>query len=485
MSTDGNVQSFHHGGLDIWVCWIDNTGSLVHEKCFGGSANDFGKDIVPLADGSFIISGTTNSTGGDIISNHGSNTNWLCRIDSLGNIIWSQPYGTGSSFNRQLIAPAGTDRVVLLSTGKNTSGITSAIPSDFWLATIDNNGVVVGESLIDAVLSANPAQFTASKTLVGIAGETWPSWPLPFKWVMQAELDTGQCSVPNQLVSDRIEPTSARLNWWTSPHGVNQILRGKAMHHQNWTYIDLIDPDQASLNIYNLNQGIEYVWQVAAICDSANPVSWGWSAPDTFTATCSTPEIQSADGYIDFISGPVLELEWFTPYISVYTGSRNASYHIIYREAGTNAWTHTHDLTQNGSSQQSKRIYGVSAGATYEVGLSAICDTTPLVQSAFASRLLTVPLQRIAAPGDSPIEEGPQQQISISPNPTTGPISIVCEEAKDYTHMELLDYNGAFLLETHLPESGRFNLVLPNYSGIFFLHLYGSKRSLTRKVMKY
>ena len=81
MSNDGDVSGFHETGGsqfndDIWVFKIDKTGNLLWQKCLGGTYADFARNIFPTSDGGFMIVGTTGSNDGDVVGNHNYGTGY-------------------------------------------------------------------------------------------------------------------------------------------------------------------------------------------------------------------------------------------------------------------------------------------------------------------------------------------------------------------------------------------------------------------------
>jgi hypothetical protein len=67
-SNDGNVSG-NHGGRDVWSIKLSSTGAIQWQKCFGGTNDDYGVAF-QLADGTYIVGGTTYSNNGDISGNH-------------------------------------------------------------------------------------------------------------------------------------------------------------------------------------------------------------------------------------------------------------------------------------------------------------------------------------------------------------------------------------------------------------------------------
>jgi len=86
----------NHGGADIWVFKISSDGTLIWQKCFGGSNDEAPIGITVGADGGYIISGWTSSTDGDVTGGgyHGGIADaWIFKINKNGDIIWQHCYG--------------------------------------------------------------------------------------------------------------------------------------------------------------------------------------------------------------------------------------------------------------------------------------------------------------------------------------------------------------------------------------------------------
>lgn len=94
LSTDGDVSG-NHGGSDAWLLKIDSIGSIVWQKCIGGSNWDIAVSIIQDSWG-YTVLGSTTSNDFDINGNHNPNMTsdiWILRLDSNLNIIWSKCYG--------------------------------------------------------------------------------------------------------------------------------------------------------------------------------------------------------------------------------------------------------------------------------------------------------------------------------------------------------------------------------------------------------
>lgn len=92
-SNNGNVNGNHSSFADYWVLKLDLLGNIVWQKCYGGTMQDFGYDIEIESNNSYLIGGTSQSTNGDVIINHGGYDYWIARIDTVGNLINQYSFG--------------------------------------------------------------------------------------------------------------------------------------------------------------------------------------------------------------------------------------------------------------------------------------------------------------------------------------------------------------------------------------------------------
>lgn len=75
------------GTSDVLVVKLDSTGNLIWSKTIGGAQNEIANEVLETNDKGIAISGSTNSFGG------GLENAYLIKLDSLGNIMWTQTYG--------------------------------------------------------------------------------------------------------------------------------------------------------------------------------------------------------------------------------------------------------------------------------------------------------------------------------------------------------------------------------------------------------
>jgi len=139
-SDDGNVQSGNYGGSDFWVFKIDHTGELLWEKTYGSTSYDRAKDMIILPDNGFLIAGEISNGGGDVGTYYGDWDTWLCRCDSMGNILHEKTLGNEEEdiVNGLLLNSEGN--ILLAGAVKAAGGTVSCDPKglkDVWLTELD------------------------------------------------------------------------------------------------------------------------------------------------------------------------------------------------------------------------------------------------------------------------------------------------------------------------------------------------------------
>ncbi len=147
-SDDGDVSGIHLQGIatDAWVVKVSATGSIEWQKCLGGFGNDAANDIIQTSDGSYIMIGQTASTDGDVTGNHGGQADlWVVKLSSSGSLVWQRCYGgTGLDAGRAILQTTGGYIIVGTSdspNGDNTARIGNN--NDDWVLKIDDVGAIV------------------------------------------------------------------------------------------------------------------------------------------------------------------------------------------------------------------------------------------------------------------------------------------------------------------------------------------------------
>jgi hypothetical protein len=171
LSNNGDVTG-NHGGQDAWLFQLTSNGDVLFQKCFGGVGTDLFDCIINSADNNIILSGHTNSVDGDI-SNFigGLNDAWLVKINTSGTIIWEKCLGgTAEDYLFSLVeGPNGQ----LLSTGYTHSNDVDVSGNnglaDCWVLKLNECNINVNAGSNQTICQG------ASITLSGSGAESY-SW---------------------------------------------------------------------------------------------------------------------------------------------------------------------------------------------------------------------------------------------------------------------------------------------------------------------
>ncbi|WP_422349704.1 hypothetical protein [Flagellimonas sp.] len=91
-SADTDISK-NNGESDVWLIKVSDTGALIWEKTYGGTAFDAAQSVSITAEGGLLIAGNSKSSDGDALENQGENDLWIIKTDALGNIEYQQTFG--------------------------------------------------------------------------------------------------------------------------------------------------------------------------------------------------------------------------------------------------------------------------------------------------------------------------------------------------------------------------------------------------------
>lgn len=160
-SNDGDVSA-HYGEVsryDFWVIEIDEDGTLLVNKNFGGSNNDNLYDMVPDLDGNYILTGQTASADNDVIGHHGSGSTtdfWIAIIDADLNVVTTSSLGGTQDDVGQKVIPLGVNNYVGAGFTKSEDDDVSyhhggAGNQDFWFVKLGECTLTITDEPDDIV----------------------------------------------------------------------------------------------------------------------------------------------------------------------------------------------------------------------------------------------------------------------------------------------------------------------------------------------
>ena len=148
-STDGDFST-NLGNYDIFVIKTDLNGNLIWRTVFGGTNVDYVTDIIETSNGDFILTGNSKSNDNDITGNHGNYDALVVKLDNSGTIVWQKSFGGSSTDKATSVVEMTNGNFLVLAYTKSTDGdVSSSIGGyDVWLLKLDTNGSIVAQNSI-------------------------------------------------------------------------------------------------------------------------------------------------------------------------------------------------------------------------------------------------------------------------------------------------------------------------------------------------
>lgn len=116
---------------DVYLLKMDSEGEILWTHSYGGEETDEGTDIKLTSEGDFIITAFTESYG------EGETDGWLFKTDSEGNLLWDQTFGGSESDNLAGVDIAADGGYILAG---STESFAEGMHEDLWLIKTDADG---------------------------------------------------------------------------------------------------------------------------------------------------------------------------------------------------------------------------------------------------------------------------------------------------------------------------------------------------------
>lgn len=146
-STDGDISG-PIGSSDLWVISVDSTGLLLWEKSYGGSNGDSGSRGYRAANGDLVVFGASSSSDVDVNANYGAQDAWLVRIDNSGSILWEQNFG-GTAMESNVrgfsSAPDGGYVFACTTASNNVDVSGNSGGQDLWVVKLAPDHTAIGD----------------------------------------------------------------------------------------------------------------------------------------------------------------------------------------------------------------------------------------------------------------------------------------------------------------------------------------------------
>ncbi len=162
----GDKSENSQGDYDYWILKVDNSGNILWQNTIGGSEIDYLQDIKQLADGTFMISGFSNSNlSGDKTENsNGGYDYWLVRLDSSGNILSQNTIGGSVDESGPYLLPTADGNFIMAcSSDSNISGDKGDDSKgliDYWVFKTTPSILGVEQNIIGNLITVYPNPST-------------------------------------------------------------------------------------------------------------------------------------------------------------------------------------------------------------------------------------------------------------------------------------------------------------------------------------
>jgi len=144
-SKEGDKSQVSRGKEDYWVLWIDRRGNITGDQTYGSNGRDLLREIVPTADGNFLLCGMSDGdrSGEKSQQGNGLMDYWIVKINQYGTKLWDRSLG-GDGLDMLSTAISTEDGGFLLgglstSQAKGDKSKSTGIP-EFWLVKVDEAG---------------------------------------------------------------------------------------------------------------------------------------------------------------------------------------------------------------------------------------------------------------------------------------------------------------------------------------------------------
>lgn len=281
---------------------------------------------------------------------------------------------------------------------------------------------------------------------------------LCFGWspVYFATLVVG-CPEPTDVTTVNITPTSARFVWTPAPGAFKYIIWGRASGATNWVTLLVAGGTTNFKNVVNLGNNITYEWQIQTQCDSAGNDLSPWSALQTFTTGCQTPDTT----WTAPVTASGAQLHWAT-----VNGAHG--YEIKGRRVG-GGWA---TILVGGPSTSMKNVFGLLPNTTYQWTIRALCNAAGTLTSDFAPliQFITTNGARVS----NVTEFSVLKDIQAVPNPFTKK-TIILLPTNEQRNFRLYDLNGRLLRQWNSKDTRVIIEKDRLVPGVYYLQIEGTQ----------
>jgi len=154
----GHTGSYGAGNADVFAVKLDSSGNLSWAKTIGGTNSDYGRSIQQASDGGYVITGSTYSYGA------GNSDVFVVKLDSSGNLSWAKTIG-GADYECSYSIQQTSDGSYVITGFTDSYG---AGGFDVFVVKLDSSGNISGCSSVSStspsVSSPSPSVSSVALT---------------------------------------------------------------------------------------------------------------------------------------------------------------------------------------------------------------------------------------------------------------------------------------------------------------------------------
>lgn len=160
-SNDFDISG-HHGtagsSSDVWVCKLNSLGIIQWQKSLGSTGADNGGIAKQTPDGGYIIAASASANNGDVTQTLGGPDAWIVKLNNAGTLLWQKSYG-GNGLDKPADIQLTNDNSYIFSgmTNSNNGDITQSFGlADFWTVKLGPELSIDDFKQKKIIISPNP-----------------------------------------------------------------------------------------------------------------------------------------------------------------------------------------------------------------------------------------------------------------------------------------------------------------------------------------
>ena len=225
----GHTFTFGQGEYDIYLIRTDLNGDTLWTRTYGQEGEDVGWWVRPVADGGFIVAGNAERLG---IDHHNT---YLLKTDSEGHIVWTRSYGQ-SDPDPEINSETAVSVALTPDGGYALAGYTTSYGAggyDFYLLKTDSLGSSPCFEVDLTLIEGNPATQVTISNLTSSMGGTVAN---------ASQLYESGCMVTELCEANAIQvPSFTQLGYTLFPNPATTQLRIQTTDVTNNAVLTLTD----------------------------------------------------------------------------------------------------------------------------------------------------------------------------------------------------------------------------------------------------